>query len=286
MSKTVTIYHSPDADDAFMFYGLVSGAISLPGYDFLSELKDIESLNQMTRRGELDATAVSVHAFSHLGGQYSILVHGASMGEMDYGPMLVVKQSSSLSSKKMRIGLPGELTSATLAMKLYLKEQEMNCETIQLHFEEIEEAVLRSEIDAGLLIHEGQLTHQEKGLKSVVDLGQWWWEKTDLPLPLGVNVVRSSLAEDAKKAFASVLLGSIRYSMAHRAKALDYALSFGRGLERQKADDFVGMYVNERTLNLGEDGKNSIKLFLKCGAEAGFCPEVREFDFVQADREL
>ena len=285
MPKQITIYHSPDADDAFMFHGLVSSAVETPGYEFISELKDIESLNQMARAGELDATAVSVHAFSYLADKYSILAHGASMGEADYGPRLVMKGDSkglSVLRRKPRIGLPGELTSATLAFKLYARQTELDVETVQLHFEALEDAVLSGDIDAGLLIHEGQITHQKRGLKTVLDLGQWWWERTELPLPLGVNIVRKAFPSEDKIACAKMLLASIRYSMENREAAIQYALSYGRGLSFEQADEFVGMYVNRRTLDLGEDGKRSIKLFLQAGAEAGFCPPVHDIEFVSA----
>ncbi len=281
MEREITIYHSPDADDAFMFYGLVGGGVSVPGYRFSSELCDIESLNQQARKGALDATAVSVHAFSYLADQYSILMHGASMGEKSYGPRLVAKQGATLKNR-VRLALPGELTSATLAMKLYLREQEIQAEVSQLHFEEIEDAVLSGDFDAGLLIHEGQLTHQEKGLTSILDLGTWWWERTELPLPLGVNIVRRNFTAADKQAVARVLLNSIEFSMQHRSKATDHALSYGRGLSAEMADEFVRMYVNERTLDLGEEGQRSIRTFLQCGAEAGLCPPVGEIEFVAA----
>jgi len=285
MNKKITIYHSPDADDAFMFHGLVSKHLQTPGYEFVSELKDIESLNQLARQGAIDATAVSVHAFSYLNGNYSILNYGASMGESDYGPRLVTKASaSSLSSliQKPRIGLPGELTSATLAFKLYALEHDLTAELVQMHFETLEDAVLKGEIDAGLLIHEGQITHQERGLKTILDLGKWWWEKTELPLPLGVNIVKKSLPIEDKLACAKMLSDSINFSMDNREAAIEYALSFGRGLSYEQADKFIGMYVNKRSVNLGVAGRQSIELFLKCGAEAGFCPDPGKIEFLEA----
>lgn len=283
MSKKITIYHSPDADDAFMFHGLVSNHLETPGYEFVSELKDIESLNQLARDGAIDATAVSVHAYSHLNDNYSILTYGASMGEADYGPRLVTKASASNLSqlkRKPKIGLPGELTSATLAFKLYSLENNLTAETVQMHFEELEDAVLRGDIDAGLLIHEGQITHQEKGLKSVLDLGQWWWEKTELPLPLGVNIIKKSLPSEDKLACAKMLRDSIKFSMENREAAINYALSFGRGLSYEQADKFIGMYVNKRSVSMGDEGKRSIELFLQCGAEAGLCPKVSGIEFI------
>lgn len=285
MNKKITVFHSPDADDAFMFHGLVSNHVQTPGYEFVSELKDIESLNQLARAGTIDATAVSVHAFSYLNDQYSIVTYGASMGEADYGPRLVTKaNASNLSALKRtpRIGLPGELTSATLAFKLYALENSLTTEIVQMHFEELEDAVLRGEIDAGLLIHEGQITHQEKSLRSVLDLGQWWWEKTELPLPLGVNVVKKSLPKEDKTACAKMLRDSIKFSIENREAAITYALSFGRGLSYEQADEFIAMYVNKRSISLEEEGQKSIKLFLQCGAEAGLCPKVTNIEFIEA----
>jgi len=287
MSKEIVIYHSPDADDAFMFHGMVSGAVSVPGYTFKSELSDIETLNQKAKHGEIDATAVSVHAFSLFSDQYAIVNHGASMGEKSYGPRLVCRTSESplttWRTRKLKMALPGELTSATLALKLFLKEQGLEVELQQMHFEAIESTVLNGDVDAGLLIHEGQLTHQELGLHTALDLGAWWWEKTEMPLPLGVNIVKKSLPLEDQKAIASILKRSIKYSLEHRDEALDYALSFGRGLPREKADKFVGMYVNDRTLDLGVDGRASIQMFLNCGGEAGFCPVVGDISYISGE---
>ncbi len=261
--KTITIYHSPDADDAFMFYGLQAGAVTVPGFEFKHDLKDIESLNHMALKGELDVTAVSVHAFAHLKDQYAILNCGASMGGENYGPRLVVKENGEKDITNIRkIAIPGELTSATLALKMYLLEESVEPELINTFFDDVQKEVKEGRVEAGLLIHEGQITAHKDQLVSILDLGKWWWEKTELPLPLGVNVVKKSLGQDGMMAVYSALKQSIEYSLNHREEALKYALQFGRGLSKDEADEFVGMYVNSTTLELGEDGRESICKFL------------------------
>lgn len=280
--QNVVIFHSPDADDAFMFYGLQSGAVQVPGFSFTHELRDIESLNRLALQGAVDCTAVSVHAFGHLGSQYAMLTCGASMGGAEYGPRLVAPKPCALNDGRIRrFALPGAYTSATLALKIYLKEAGIEAELIQMGFDAVLQAVKNGEVDCGLIIHEGQITHQKEGLTTVLDLGVWWWKKTGLPLPLGINVVKRSLGLDAMRATQSALKASIEYSLAHRAEALDYALSYGRGLERSEADTFVGMYVNERTLDLGEEGVKSIRLFLELGAQYGYVPSTVEALFVE-----
>jgi 1,4-dihydroxy-6-naphthoate synthase len=281
LHNEITIYHSPDADDAFMFYGLTSGAISYPGYTFRHNLSDIETLNQRARRGEIDCTAVSVHAFAYLAKDYVMLRSGASMGGADYGPRLVALSQLDLKSgKKLRIALPGAMTSATLAMRIYLTENGIDAELVQLGFDAVQHAVKNGEVDCGVIIHEGQITHGAMGLVCVLDLGAWWWEKTEgLPLPLGVNIVKRALGAQAIAATATVLKGTIEYSLANREKALEYALSYGRGLSRGDADKFVGWYVNERTVDIGVDGEKSVRMFLELGARYGLCPST-------TDREL
>lgn len=272
-NETITIYHSPDADDAFMFYGLASGAVRHAQFNFRHELCDIETLNQRTRAGELDVTAVSVHALTHLNNQYVVLRSGASMGGTNYGPRLVSKNSIDIhDGERRKIAVPGELTSATLALKLFLKESEIDGELINYSFDEVENAVKQGEVSLGVIIHEGQLTIEQEGLTKIVDLGEWWWKTRKLSLPLGVNVVRSSLGSKAIAAVAEVLRGSIEFSLANREKALDYALQFGRGISREQADQFVAMYVNDVTVDFGSNGAESIIEFLKQGASAGFCP--------------
>lgn len=279
MTQKITFFHSPDADDAFMFYGMVSGNVTVPGYEFAHDLKDIESLNQMAKKGLLDSTAVSVHAYAYLSDQYSILRYGASMGEKEYGPKVVVKPGITWGDIK-RVAVPGELTSALLSFKLYLAESGMKIETPLMDFDRIQEAVIDGTIEAGLIIHEGQITHERAGLVEILDLGKWWWKKHQLPLPLGVNVIKKSLSADAQKACAKALKESIEYSLAHREDALQYALSYGRGLSHEDADTFVGMYVNERTRDLGAEGMKSIELFLKEGFEQKLIPRLIVPEFI------
>lgn len=279
--REVTIYHSPDADDAFMFYGMVQGAVQVPGYSFRHELKDIESLNKLALRGELEVTAVSVHAFAFLKNRYAILRCGASMGGKDYGPRLIARTPIDLKDGKVRtIALPGELTSAALATKLYLREQGIEAELVYRHFEEIQPAVKSGELECGVIIHEGQITHQREGLTTVLDLGKWWWDDTSLPLPLGINIVTKELGAEGMRAVQTALHQSIEYSLAHRSDALDYALSYGRGLSREDADRFVAMYVNERTRDIGREGIDAINLFISRGRAAGLIPAEVEVEFV------
>lgn len=274
-SKRVTIYHSPDADDAFMFYGLTSGNVSYPGYEFSHALKDIESLNQMARRGEIDCTAVSVHAYAYLAQDYVILRSGASMGGADYGPRLVSCASFDIrDGRKRRLAIPGELTSAALALRIFLAQNRIEAELVAMHFEAVQDAVKSGEVDAGVIIHEGQITHEREGLVTVLDLGKWWWDTHQLPLPLGVNIVHRKLGAEGIQATATVLKGTIEYSLAHRQEALAYALSYGRGISAEDADKFVGWYVNDLTVDLGQDGTRSIRLFLSLGAQLGLIPEI------------
>lgn len=280
-SKEIVIYHSPDADDAFMFYGLTSGEVNVPGYSFSHELCDIESLNKRALNAELDVTAVSVHALPYLKNQYAVLCCGASMGGKDYGPRLVSREAFSLNDGTIRtFATPGEYTSATLALRLYLKENNIEAELLNLNFDEVQDAVKDGKVDAGVIIHEGQITHQKEGLKTVLDLGQWWWQEHSLPLPLGVNIVKKSLGEEAMKAAYSALKQSISYSLDHREQSLDYALTYGRGITKEEADRFVAMYVNELTLDMAEDGQKSIALFLEKAKEYKFIPSDFSLEFV------
>lgn len=279
--KTITIYHSPDADDAFMFYGLQSGAINIPGYEFNHELKDIESLNHMAMRGELEVTAVSVHAYAYLADKYSILSCGASMGGENYGPRLVVRSDGERDLRKLKsIAIPGEKTSATLALKLFLEEKGLKVELVNTFFDHIQKRVIDREVDAGLLIHEGQITSHKDGLVTIGDLGECWFKKTKLPLPLGVNIVRKDLGIAGMSACYQALKASIHHSLDNRSEALKYALSYGRGLSTAEADEFVGMYVNEKTLDLGDDGRESIQLFLDLAAKSMFIPASVQAEFI------
>lgn len=283
MNQTITIYHSPDADDAFMFYGLSCGAVNIPGYNFQHELSDIESLNHRAIKGEIDVTAVSVHAYAYMSQNYSILNCGASMGGADYGPRLVIKKDSaaSLSNKQIKtIAIPGSLTSATLALRMYLHQHKLNAELVNIKFDQVEEAVNSGQVDAGLIIHEGQLTHEKLGLKTILDLGVWWWNDYKLPLPLGVNVIKKSLGKEASVAVKQALSQSINFSLQNRKAALDYALQYGRGISMEEADKFVDMYVNERTQDLAESGHKSIQIFLQLAADYNLIPKMPTIEFI------
>ena len=269
--------HSPDSDDAFMFYGLAENRVDTGGLQFEHILKDIQTLNEWAREGRLEFTAISVHAYAYVHDRYAILSHGASMGD-GYGPMVVTKQPMSvdeLSSK--RIAIPGKMTSAFLALSLFLDRP---FEYEVMAFDRIMDAVHAGEVEAGLIIHEGQLTHQAEGLHTVVDLGAWWKEKHGLPLPLGVNAIRKDLAPDIQRRASAALKASIVYGLQHRADALSHAMQFARDMERTTADTFVGMYVNDWTVDMGEKGKESIRLFLQSGAERRLVPDVEGVEFV------
>ena len=261
----IHVAHSPDSDDAFMFYALASGKIDTEGLSYVHELQDIESLNQRALRGELEVTAVSIHAYAYLADRYALLPHGSSMGDK-YGPRLVALSPHTRESiRGKRIAIPGPMTTAYLALKLY----QPDFIPVPIPFDQIEAAVLNRSVDLGLLIHEGQLTYAADGLTLVQDMGEWWFEETGLPLPLGGNVVRKDLGEPLIKKISKHLRASIAYSLQHREAALDHAMQYARGLDRAKADTFVGMYVNDRTLDLGDEGRRSIELFLEKGWQYG-----------------
>jgi len=277
ITQTLTLGHSPDSDDAFMFYGLAAGKVGDGSLAYEHMLKDIQTLNEWAREGRLDTTAISVHAYAYVADRYAILNHGASMGERDYGPMVVARKRVPLDALRGAvIAVPGLMTSAYLGLRLCLGE----FTAVVLPFDRIMEAVVKGEAQYGLLIHEGQLTHEAHGLHSVVNLGTWWFEETGLPLPLGVNAIKRSLPESVKRRASHDLRASIEYGLAHREEALAWALRFARSVERSTADTFVGMYVNRRTLDLGEEGRRSIRLFLERGARAGIIPAVPDIDFV------
>jgi len=274
----IHLAHSPDADDAFMFYALAKERIDTEGLRFEHVLRDIQTLNEWAREGRMEVTAISVHAYAYVRDRYAILTSGASMGD-GYGPLVVSAEPMSAQDlRHVTIAVPGLLTSAYLALKLYLPE----ARTVVMNFDEILPAVQQKRVLAGLLIHEGQLTHREVGVHSVVDLGAWWKGSTGLPLPLGVNAVRRDLPVELQKRIARILRRSIEYSLAHRQDALQYALDFGRGIGQEVADRFVGMYVNDWTIDMGEAGKQAIQLFLTRGSEAGIIPPVGEVEFIEA----
>ncbi|HET6643945.1 MAG TPA: MqnA/MqnD/SBP family protein [Fimbriimonadales bacterium] len=270
MTKThIRLGHSPDSDDAFMFWGLASGRVPSE-YEFEHILRDIQTLNEWALEGKLESTAISVHAFAHVADKYALLRHGGSFGE-DYGPMIVSRDP--LAKQDLRdvtIAVPGELTSAFLQLNLFLP----NPKYAVVPFDQIIPAVQSGKYDAGLIIHEGQLTWADEGLSLVADFGKWWREKTGLPLPLGVNVVRKDLGPEAVSELSRVMRESILAGLENRSEALAYALQFARGMDVKTSDEFVGMYVNERTLDMGEDGVKSIKLLLQMGADAGIVPPV------------
>lgn len=263
--RTIHLAHSPDSDDAFMFYALADGRIDTEGLTYVHELQDIETLNKRALNAELEVTAVSIHAYAYLSERYALLPHGASMGD-GYGPRLVAKSPVALENLGgKRIAIPGLMTSAYLALRLYLPE----FEPVVTPFDQIEEIVVRGGVDAGLLIHEGQLTYKDEGLHLIADTGKLWRDETSLPLPLGGNVIRKDIPDDIKRKISKHLRASIKYALDNRKSALDHAMQYARGLDRSKADEFVGMYVNDWTLDYGEKGREAIRLFLKRGVESG-----------------
>jgi len=273
----ITLGHSPDSDDAFMFYGLARHLVDEEGYEFEHILRDIETLNRWALEARLHVTAISVHSYAYVADGYAILPHGASMGD-DYGPMVVAREPLSREAlKEVTIAIPGTLTSAFLALRLWLGE--FRFETVP--FDRIMEGVAEGAYAAGLLIHEGQLTHGELGLKTLVDLGHWWKGETGLPLPLGVNVIRKDLGEQRMRQVSRILHRSIAYGLDHREAGIDHALQFARGMDRSLADRFVGMYVNDWTLDMGEPGKQSIRLFLERGHRAGVIEHLPPVEFVE-----
>jgi len=274
-SQTIHVAHSPDSDDAFMFYALAEGLVDTEGLSYVHELQDIESLNQRALKGELEVTAVSIHAYAFLTDRYALLPSGASMGDR-YGPRLVSRAPATKADVRgKRIAVPGPKTSAYLALRLY----EPDFEVVFTPFDQIEDAVVNGDVDLGLLIHEGQLTFGDRGLHLIVDLGEWWFGETGLPLPLGGNVVRKDFGADKMKMISRHLRDSIAYGLDHREKALDHAMKYARGLDRGKADTFVGMYVNDWTLDYGDRGRKAIREFLASGVAAGIIPHAVDDEF-------
>jgi 1,4-dihydroxy-6-naphthoate synthase len=276
MTTTIHVAHSPDSDDAFMFYALASGKIDTEGLMYVHQLQDIETLNQRAMRGELEVTAVSIHAYAYLADSYALLPHGASMGDR-YGPRLVARSPLSRADiRGKRIAVPGLMTSAYLALRLF----EPVFEPVVTPFDQIEDAVADGSVDLGLLIHEGQLTFADRGLHLIQDLGEWWFGETGLPLPLGGNVIRKDLGDDLTRKISRHLRDSIAYGLEHRSAALDHSMQYARGLDRSKADAFVGMYVNDWTLDYGEAGRRAVRQFLQRGVEAGIIPKPVAIEFV------
>ncbi|HEV8410547.1 MAG TPA: MqnA/MqnD/SBP family protein [Gemmatimonadaceae bacterium] len=277
MTRVIHVAHSPDSDDAFMFYALAEGLVETDGIKYVHELQDIETLNQRALRGELEVTAVSIHAYASLTDRYALLTSGASMGDR-YGPRLVSRTPATRADVRgKRIAIPGPLTSAYLALRLY----EPDFVPVFTPFDKIEDAVVDGEVDLGLLIHEGQLTFGDRGLHLVADMGEWWFQETTLPLPLGGNVIRKDLGLPLMQMISRHLRDSIAYGLQHRQKALDHAMRFARGLDRAKADTFVGMYVNDWTLDYGDRGRNAIRELLARGVAAGIIPRSVTVEFVE-----
>jgi 1,4-dihydroxy-6-naphthoate synthase len=271
----ITVAHSPDSDDAFMFYGLASGNVDPGGLVVDQVLADIETLNRAAFEGKYEVTAVSFHAYAHLVDKYALLPHGASMGDR-YGPIVVGRQRGASAVKGSRIAIPGTLTTAYLALRLY----EPDFEYVVVPFDRIQQAVIDGQADAGLLIHEGQLTYQDEGLQKIVDLGEWWADRTGgLPLPLGGNIIRRDLGAAMIAKVSKLLHDSIAYALSHRAEAVEYALQFGRGLDRAKTDRFVGMYVNDLTLSYGERGKLGLERLLSEAYERRLIPRPVAVEF-------
>ena len=271
-NETITVAHSPDSDDAFMFYALAEKLVETEGLCFVHELSDIESLNRRAMAGELAVTAVSFHAYTRLADRYLLLPHGASFGD-GYGPVVVARgpiARERIAAGEIPVASPGEWTTAALALRLWAP----GVATHSMPFDRIQEAVSAGEFEAGLLIHEGQLTFREDGLAEVVDLGRWWKEETGLPLPLGGNVVRRDLGPERIGRISRALSRSIEYGLAHRGAALDHAMRYARGLPREKADRFVGMYVNDWTRGYGEAGRRAVQLLLDRAHTAGLTPAV------------
>lgn len=276
--REITIAHSPDSDDAFMFYGLAKDKVVVPGYRFTHTLTDIETLNHKAMNEAFyDVTAVSFHAYPYIQDNYAIMACGGSVGE-NYGPMIISPRPLSLDEvRKVKIAVPGTLTTAYLTLKIFAPE----VETEVVPFDQIIPQVLEGKYDAGLIIHEGQLTYSQSGLHKIIDLGIWWREQTGMPLPLGGNAIRRSLGPDVIHTVTTALRDSIQFGLDHRRDALAHAMQYARDLDPELANQFVGMYVNERTLNYGPDGQEAIRKLLNMGHERGIIPHRVKIDFVE-----
>jgi 5,8-dihydroxy-2-naphthoate synthase len=276
--QQISIAHSPDSDDAFMFYGLATGKVTVPGYEFTHTLTDIETLNQKAMREAFyDVTAISFHAYPYVQEKYALMPCGGSVGE-GYGPMIVAKPGYSLDQvKKVRIAIPGKLTTANLVLQMALP----GVSTEVVPFDQIIPQVLDGTFEAGLIIHEGQLTYARDGLACLLDMGTWWREETGLPLPLGGNAIRRDLGAGVHRTMNQALRDSVNYALHHREEALAHAMQYARDLDTPSANRFVGMYVNERTLDYGEDGRNAIRRLLQMGHERGIIPQAVHVDFAE-----
>jgi 1,4-dihydroxy-6-naphthoate synthase len=274
--RTISVAHSPDSDDAFMFYGLATNKLDTGDLKFTHVLEDIQTLNEKARNGVYDVTAISFHTYAYVADKYALLPHGASIGD-NYGPIVVAREPhgpESLSS--LKIGVPGTLTSAFLALRLF--NPDFQYEVIP--FDKIIDAVEERRVDAGLLIHEGQLFYHERGLHKIIDLGEWWHERTGLPLPMGGNAIRRDLGTDIMHKVSNCLRESIRYSLENREDALQYAMQFARDMEPELADRFVAMWVNDLTLDYTDRGREAVKRLLDEGFEKGIIPHKVQVDFI------
>jgi 1,4-dihydroxy-6-naphthoate synthase len=274
--REITIAHSPDSDDAFMFYGLATNKIRVPGLKFTHTLTDIETLNRKAMEGHYDVSAISFHAYPYVQDKYTLMPCGGSVGEQ-YGPMVVAPRVFGLEElKRMKVAVPGTMTTAYLALKLFAPK----IETAVVPFDQIIADVVAGKFEAGLIIHEGQLTYESSGLHRILDLGKWWHELTGLPLPLGGNAIRRELGPELIGTVTHALRDSIQYALDHREEALAYAMQFARDLDQQTADRFVGMYVNERTIDYGQDGREAVVRLLDMGYRAGIIPHKPNVEFV------
>jgi 1,4-dihydroxy-6-naphthoate synthase len=274
--RTITVAHSPDSDDAFMFYGLATNKLETEGLKFEHTLKDIQSLNEDAKNGVFDVTAISFHAYAYVADKYALLPHGASIGDK-YGPIVVAKEPRGAEEiGGMHIAVPGELTSAFLALRIFNSDFRYKV----VPFDKIIDAVQAGDVDAGLLIHEGQLFYKEVGLDKVLDLGEWWHERTGLPLPMGGNAIKRELGPDLMKRVSGHLHRSIAYSLENREDALSYAMQFARDMAPELADRFVAMWVNDLTLDYGERGREGVRRLLDEGHKAGIIPHKVDLEFV------
>jgi 5,8-dihydroxy-2-naphthoate synthase len=274
--REISVAHSPDSDDAFMFYALATNKVRVPGLKFSHTLTDIETLNRKAMEGFYDVSAISFHAYPYVQEKYALMRCGGSVGEQ-YGPMVISPRVVGLEElKTMKIAVPGTMTTAYLALKLFAPK----IETAVVPFDRIIPEVVAGKYEAGLIIHEGQLTYERSGLKRILDLGRWWHEQTGLPLPLGGNAIRRELGPELIAQVTKALRDSIQYALDHREPALAYAMQFARDLDPQMADRFVGMYVNNRTLDYGEDGKRAVVKLLDMGYQAGIIPHKPAVEFV------
>jgi len=273
--REITLGHSPDPDDAFMFYALAADKIDTDGLSFRHVIQDIETLNRRAMNAELDVTAVSIHAYAYVLDQYALLTSGASMGD-NYGPLVIAREPMTLDQLRgATIAVPGLMTTAYLTLRLCAGE----VKTVVVPFDQIMDAVERGDVDAGLLIHEGQLTYSARGFNKVIDLGEWWMSETGLPLPLGGNAIRKSLGGELIAEISGLLRESIEYGLANREVAVRHSMKYGRGMAESLTDKFVGMYVNDYTIDYGERGRAAVKLLLERGHEAGIIPRPVQLEF-------